>query len=467
MPTLAHVVPLCYLHAIMILPAPTPSRPAATTDPASSLIAFSWLLHLRWGAMACQVLLISAVALFYDISVPLPILSAILLFEAASNLFFAHLQQRKKAISETLFALVMFLDVALFTALLHFTGGAMNPFTFLYLVHIVLAAILMRPRWSWALTITAIGCYGLLFILPADSMLNQVTGGTNQPIRMVCVDYAGLDKHLTLHLHGMWVGFTITALFIVFFVGRIQQALATHETALTQLREEKSRADRLASLATLAAGAAHEFSTPLATITVAAGEMLHTLKELGNQEELLEDALLIRDQVNRCKDILCQMSSDAGEHLGESFAAFTLAELFEALRATLGNEASSRVDILCEEEHLRLKMPSRSLKRSLKGLVSNGLDASGSHGRVTLRCWSDPTRLWFEVKDTGLGMTGEISDRAVEPFFTTKAPGQGLGLGLFLAKSLAESFGGDLAIESTLGQGTTIHLWFDLKEVLA
>jgi two-component system sensor histidine kinase RegB len=265
----------------------------------------------------------------------------------------------------------------------------------------------------------------------------------------------------------MWVGFAITALFIVFFVGRIQQALATHETALAQLREEKSRADRLASLATLAAGAAHEFSTPLATITVAAGEMLHTLNKLGDQEELLEDALLIRDQVNRCKDILFQMSSDAGEHLGESFTAFTLAELFDALRANLGKEAGSRVDIICEEQHLSLKMPSRSLKRSLKGLVANGLEASGQSNRVTLRCWSDPTRLWFEVKDTGFGMTGEIRDRAVEPFFTTREPGRGLGLGLFLAKSLAESFGGDLAIESAPGQGTTVRLWFNLREVLA
>lgn len=451
----------------MNLPAPVPVRPAAATDPDSSLIAFSWLLHLRWGAVSCQVVLIAAVAFFYDISVPLPILSAILLFEVLSNLFFAHLQHKKKVIGESLFVLVMFLDVALFTALLHFTGGAMNPFTFLFLVHIVLAAILMRPRWAWALTLTAIGCYGLLFILPEDTMLSQVTGGAKQPIRMVCVDYAGLDKHLSLHLHGMWVGFAITALFIVFFVGRIQQALATHETALAQLREEKSRADRLASLATLAAGAAHEFSTPLATITVAAGEMLHTLNKLGNQEELLEDALLIRDQVNRCKDILFQMSSDAGEHLGESFAAFTLAELFAALRANLGKEAGSRVDILCEEQHLYLKMPSRSLKRSLKGLVANGLEASGQSDRVTLRCWSDPTRLWFEVKDTGHGMTGEISDRAVEPFFTTREPGRGLGLGLFLAKSLAESFGGDLAIESAPGQGTTVRLWFNLQEVLA
>jgi len=451
----------------MTLQAHAPLRPAAAIDPASSLIAFSWLLHLRWGAVGCQVLLIIAVALFYDISVPLPILSVILLFEAASNLFFAHLHRRKKAIGESLFALVMFLDVGLLTALLHFTGGAMNPFTFLFLVHIVLAATLMRPRWAWALTLTAIGCYGLLFLLPEDTMLQQVTGGAAQPIRLTCIDYAGLDKHLTLHLHGMWVGFTLTALFIVFFVGRIQQALATHETTLTKLREEKTRADRLASLATLAAGAAHEFSTPLATITVAAGEMLHTINELGDQGELLEDALLIRDQVNRCKDILCQMSSDAGEHPGESLTSFTLAELFAALRANLGSEASSRLDILGDEERLGLRMPHRSLKRSLKGLVANGLDASGKTGRVTLRCWSDPTRLWFEVRDAGLGMAGDIRDRAVEPFFTTKSPGQGLGLGLFLAKSLAESFGGDLTIESAPGQGTTVRLWFALREVQA
>ncbi len=436
-------------------------------DPAPSRIAFSWLLHLRWGAVGCQVLLIGAVALFYDITVPLPILAAILLFEVASNLGFTVLQHRRQAIGEGLFVMVMFLDVALLTALLHFTGGVMNPFTFLFLVHIVLAAVLMRPPWAWALTLTAIACYGLLFFLPADAMLLQITGGAKQPIRLACVDYANLDQHLTLHLHGMWLGFTITALFIVFFVGRIQQALASHETTLARFREEKGRSDRLASLATLAAGAAHEFSTPLATIALAAGEMLHTIDDHGEPEELLEDTLLIRDQVNRCKDILCQMSSDAGEHLGETFASFTLAELFAALRANLGIEAAARLDIDCAAEQLCLRMPQRSLKRSLKGLVGNGLEASGKEGRIKLRCWSDPTFLWFEISDTGLGMAAEVRERAVEPFFTTKATGHGLGLGLFLAKSLAEGFGGDLAIESTPNLGTTVRLWFNLKEVLA
>ena len=96
---------------------------------------------------------------------------------------------------------------------------------------------------------------------------------------------APLSDPLKIHLQGMWVAFTVTAFFIVFFVSRIQLALARHQKTLADLQEEKTKSERMASLATLAAGAAHEFATPLSTIAVATGEMLHSLKK--NQPDRL------------------------------------------------------------------------------------------------------------------------------------------------------------------------------------
>ncbi len=434
-------------------------------DSSSSLITFSWLLLLRWGAVVCQLLLVCMVWLFFEVQVPWIVLGAIFLFEGISNIYFANLKRKRRDISQLLFAIVMFLDVGLLTCLLHFTGGPMNPFTFLFLVHVVLGAIIMRPQWSWLLTFTTIGCYGLLFILPESEMVGQLITGSTEEVKVICVDVAALDQHMSLHLHGMWLAFSVTAIFIVFFVGRIQKALQTHQADLTKLKEEKTRTDKLAALATLSAGAAHEFSTPLSTIAVAAGEMLYSLKNQEEMDEVREDAELIRDQVSRCKDILFQMSSDAGEHLGESMEQHTLSELIEQVLSPLPSSDQNRIKVHNDIEELSFHLPFRSLRRTLRGLLDNGLDVSSETEEVSLHCWLRDGFLFFEVRDHGHGMEPGIIQRAAEPFFTTKEPGKGLGLGLFLAQSLAERFGGELHIESTPGHGSRVRLSFNLEQI--
>ncbi len=409
-------------------------------------------------------LLVATVWLFFEVNVPWLPLTLIFLFEGLSNFYFAFLKKKKRAISQFIFAAVMFLDVGLLTCLLHFTGGPMNPFTFLFLVHIVLGAIIMRPRWSWLLTVMTIGCYGLLFMLPKSKVLGQFANDGNAGINAVCVDVAKLDQHISLHLHGMWLAFSITAVFIVFFVGRIQQALEVHQTDLEKLKEDKARTEKLAALATLSAGAAHEFSSPLSTIAVAAGEMLYSLKDLEGMAEIREDAELIRNQVNRCKDILFQMSSDAGEHLGESIEQHNLAELLAQVVSPLSLSSQHRLKIKNEINELNFHLPFRSLKRTIRGLIENGLEASGQED-VFMRCWLENSILFFEVTDHGKGMDSITIERAVEPFFTTKEPGKGLGLGLFLAKSLAERFNGELTIRSTLGQGSRVRISFALARI--
>ena len=129
-------------------------------------VAFPWFLVLRWGEVICQILLVIVVSLYIDIDFPLVFLSLIVSTEAISNLVLHFRFRRGQTVSGTVIFMIFILDSLLLTGLLHLTGGAMNPFTFLYLVHIVIAAIILAPKWSWSITIFTLACYGLLFLPP-------------------------------------------------------------------------------------------------------------------------------------------------------------------------------------------------------------------------------------------------------------------------------------------------------------
>ena len=435
-----------------------------------SNIAFSWLLLLRWGAVACQALLILAVYLIFDIRVPVFIVAFVLLFQIVSNLYFFYLI-RRKTIPDWLFNTVMFVDVTLLTVLLYFAGGPMNPFTFLFLIHTVLGAILMRPRWSWGLATFTILCYAILFLPGLGYSAETAVGSAFQSVPL-CHDPASSDlagaNYMKIHLQGMWFAFAITAFFIVFFVGRIQRALEGHQRVVASLQEEKVRNEKLASLATLAAGAAHEFSTPLSTIAVAAGEMLHFLKKDKGEPMLLEDVTLIRQQVDKCKEIIFQMAADAGEHMGEAVEEFSLMQLVDEVLDTFAEE-EPEVEVTVDNQigDRQLKIPYRTFVRTMKGLLKNASDASPAAAPITLTCRDDVDFLYFEVEDKGEGMDLETLAKACEPFFTRKEAGQGLGLGLYLARSFAERFGGSLNIFSESGHGTRVVLSLSLKNITA
>lgn len=440
-------------------------------DETQSNIAFSRILLLRWGAMLCQTLLVFAAYLFFELNTPLPILILIIGFGGGSNIAFHYLfKKRNKTIPGGLFAVIMFLDIILLTVLLHYTGGPMNPFTFLFLIHISLGAILMRPPWAWALAVLTTLCYAILFYLPQPDI---ATGGSHSPdshfisaCQLNSTVGNLLHDNMSLHLQGMWLAFAITVFFVVFFVNKIQEDLEDHQKTLNELELEKSRSEKLASLATLSAGAAHEFSTPLATIAVASGEMLTTLQQQSADPELIDDTKLIREQVERCREILYQMSADAGEHLAEALRTFTVEELCTEVIAWFPASIRERIKVICDIKDISIRMPFRTVKRIIRGLIKNAFDASDETSPVTLLCRRDNKFLYFEIEDQGRGMDKETLARAIEPFFTTKEPGKGLGLGLFLTESAAERFGGTVQLDSTPGKGTRAVISFSLEQVL-
>jgi two-component system sensor histidine kinase RegB len=261
----------------------------------------------------------------------------------------------------------------------------------------------------------------------------------------------------------MWVAFGVAAAFIVYFIQRVRRALAERDAELGEARSTAARHERLASLATLAAGAAHELATPLSTIAVVAKELERALGTDGADASTVADARLIRDQVERCRTILVQMAADAGESTGEAPAPITVAAWLAAATDGLAERARIVAEpaFASSADGAVVRVPPRALAQALRGVLKNALEASAARGEVRVELAAVADRWRLAVVDRGAGMTPEVLARAGEPFFTTKSAdglARGMGLGLFLARVVLERLGGELDIRSTLGRGTTVTL---------
>jgi two-component system sensor histidine kinase RegB len=430
---------------------------------AAHRINFSWLIRLRWGALVGQLATILVVEQLLHIDLPFGALALVVGFEALTNVAATLYLRSGRPISEAALALTMALDIAILTALLFFSGGPSNPFSFLYLVHIALAAVVLRSAWTWILVALALACSAGLFYGPvwlrldmaaAGGHLEHIAGGAGELARRSAIAVGNaprVPETMHLHLQGMWFAFAVAAGFIVYFVTRVQRALAQREADLAAERAAALRNERLASLATLAAGAAHELATPLGTIAVTARELER--QAARGQPAPLEDVRLIRAQIERCRAILDQMAADAGESAGEAPAPTTLGRIVDEALRDLPPAPAVDVDLGALRE-APLLAPRRALGQALAVLVRNAQDASPAHGPVRIRAQRDGEGLRLSVSDEGPGMPPEVLAHAGEPFFTTKAPGRGLGLGLFLARTVVEQIGGRLQLDSAPGRGT-------------
>jgi two-component system, sensor histidine kinase RegB len=421
-------------------------------------INLRWLVRLRWGAAAGQ--LLTVLGSFYLLAMPLPLetLLALIATAAGSNLLAAAWLRRAARVPEEVLAGLMGLDVLVLTGLLALSGGPFNPFSTLYLIYIALAAVVLRPVWTWGLASFALACFGMLFVAPIRTEMEAMGQGAH-------------GAHVRLHLEGMWVAFGVGAAFIVYFVQRVTSELARRDRELADVRSARARAEQLASLATLAAGAAHELASPLSTIAVVARELERRLGRASADvtqavaanpasatgvEPLLEDARLIREQVDRCREILDRMAGDAGETPGEPFVELTLGELVTLSTGELG---PGRVEIALDpasEREVR-KLPRRAVAQALRALTKNALEASDG-AKVVLDARIDEGLWTIEIRDQGHGMAADVLSRIGEPFFTTKGPGAGMGLGVFLARTVLASLGGELDYASRPGRGTTARV---------
>jgi two-component system sensor histidine kinase RegB len=251
----------------------------------------------------------------------------------------------------------------------------------------------------------------------------------------------------------MFIALALAVALITYFVSQLSLELRSRERALAEAEERTHRWSQLASIATLAAGAAHELGTPLGTIAVAAKEMERQARRVPGGEAFVEDAQLIREELDRCRLVLDRMAKAGGEHVGEVSSQLPVGSLFAEVRARLSPEQARRW--VTHTAIDQIEAPKQALVQMAENIARNGFDACES-GRVSLDVRAAPGGVELRFVDEGPGMDERALKRATEPFFTTKNRGDRMGLGLFLARTLVDSLEGRLTIESAPGEGTTI-----------
>ena len=412
-----------------------------TPIPERNWVNIQWLTRLRWAEVAGQAATVLVAQFLLGGVLPIaPLLAVVsvgLVSQLVIEMYFFGDRRRgvvtPRTVDEWQLALIMMVDIALLTGLLYLSGGPKNPFSFLYLVQIALATVLVRARWTWMLVGLAFLGFGVLLVsheplaIPEDS-----------------------------HAYGAWVALGVASAFVVHFLLRITGALAERERELTEARGLAARQERLASLATMAAGAAHELSTPLGTVALAAKELERALTK-ADKGELASDAKLIREQVGRCRSILEQMAQGAGT-VGESVSASTVRELIDETLVGIREAPIVLCEITDEVARTALRLPPRAASQALRSLVTNAQDASPATSAVVVSADIDGDQLDVSIRDRGPGITADVMARIGEPFFTTKAPGRGMGLGLFLARAVIEGVGGSLQIDSNPDGGTEVRV---------
>ncbi len=411
---------------------------------AAPQVSLPWLVRLRWLAVAGQS---AAVIIAWALGADLPFwaLGGLVGLAAATNLALAALARFAAALrtqghwcEARVLGSVMMFDTLLLTALLAVSGGPMNPFTVFYLVHITLSAVVLSARWTAFVAALSFAGFGVLFLLP---------GGEHSQ------HGAGIGHHL----YGMWVAFVLAAGLTTFFVRQITQAIARQRAQIAALREASARSARLAAITTLAAGAAHELGSPLGTIAIAAHDARLALSRGGEPSSVIEDLQLISLEVERCQEILGLMAARAGAGAEEGTGT-QLAELLRSVRAQLGEERAARVEFRVDDAASALALPLGQTAQSIVALIRNGLEASPGGASIVVAVRRCGAEAHISVEDRGTGIPAPLLPRVGEPFFTTKQPGRGLGLGVFLVRAFVESRGGELIIESAQGLGTSARM---------
>lgn len=388
-------------------------------------------MRVRFLLALGGMLIVVAVELWGSWAVPATAVLLLLGLSLASNLVLWNQLRRGRKIHEGFLAAVLVLDIAVLTATLALTGGASNPFSSAYLLYIAVGALLLPPSWTWGLVAVAIAAYS----------------GLSWPV--LGSEHVG-PHSMRAHLWGMWAAFVVVGPIVAYVVTRLRKAIAAAEGRLAESLQHQARAEKLSALATLSAGAAHELSTPLATIAVVAKELER--KQLD--PELTADARLIREEIDRCSEILSQLAVDVGVGIGEATQAVRIGDFVADL------ESSGRIRVDASPELLRqsVTLPRRLSTQALQGLLENARQASPDGEEVEIRLSDEADRLVIVVEDHGSGMKEEVRRRAGEPFFTTKAAGQGMGLGIFFARSVIEQLGGELEIDSRQDIGTRVSV---------
>lgn len=324
----------------------------------------------------------------------------------------------------------MVFDVLALTILFYFLGGASNPFIWFFLFPTILAAVILPQNLARALSILSVICYSslLFFYEPLHPR------GTPDP-----------SPGFKMHVIGMWLGFLISAGFVAVVISGLAERLRKRERVLSEAREQALRNDHMIALGTLAAGAAHELGTPLATMAILSTE-LQDDPTVKDRPELGEKLHLMREQVERCKQTLSLFSSQAGAARAESGRAMDVNDFLMRLTSDWQKQNPS----VPLQVHItgRIKgtwiFVERTLFQALHNLMDNAADVSPQG--VTLRSGWNHDTLTVKIIDQGPGISQEVIDNLGRKGISDKKGG--MGMGLYLANSTIHRMGGHLELSN-------------------
>jgi len=400
------------------------------------------LIRLRWLAVFGQFGTVLAVHFGLEFAVPIwpcvAVIALAALLNVALRLSFHHTQWLEPDRAAWLLAF----DIAELAALLYLTGGLENPFAFLLLGPVLISATALPPRMTLLIGTFAMFCATVLVFLHYD-----LPWDAENPLELP-----------EIYMVGVWLSILLAIGYIGVYTWQVAEEARQLSDALAATELVLAREQHLSQLDGLAAAAAHELGTPLATITVVIREIERAL-EAGSP--YAEDVKLLREQAQRCREILAKITELP---TGEPFDRMPVSALLEEAVAPHRNFGVSIGVTLPPNEALEpVGARNPAIRYGLGNLIENAVDFA--HSRVEVFVKWTPDQVSITISDDGPGFAPEVVDRIGAPYVTHRRPGArgpgdeddvafGLGLGFFIAKTLLERSGARLAL---INQAPPLH----------
>jgi two-component system sensor histidine kinase RegB len=390
---------------------------------------------LRWWLLAAVTLAVSSAPTLLYIALPRVPMFTLLALMAVFNAYVQWRVPGDEPVSASELFGQLCVDLAALAILLYLSGGAANPLISFLLVPVAVAALSLPGTLTAAVALLAIALYSLLMwqYLP--------------------LPVADAERATRLHLAGMWLTFVVSATMIAWFVARMTASIRERDSRLAAAREQALRDERMVALGALAAGAAHELGTPLATMAVVVGELE---RDAGLDVATREDLAVVREQIALCKGIISGMAARAGTLRPEQVQVQDAAVWLEGVRArwqALRPRASSRLTLAGGAGVPRI-VTEATLEQALANVLNNAADASA--GEIEIELGWNAAGLRIVIKDSGPGFPAQVLRQAGRTPLTTR--NGGAGIGLLLAFSAIERLGGRIALDNPAEGGARVSI---------
>lgn len=408
----------------------------------STWIRLRTLILLRWIAVAGQTCAIAAALVWLDLALPLGAIAVVVGLSVMANLVFLTILPASHRLRTHEALAMLIFDLAQLASLLALTGGVLNPFALLMIVPVTIAATGLSDRSTallGGLTLVAVTSVAV-FHLP----LQLASGGA-----------LAIPPVLEF---GNWLAIVIGVGFLAIYARRVSGEIRSMAEALMATQMALAREQKLTDLGGVVAAAAHELGTPLATIKLVSAELIDELQDLPGADHLRADAVLIRDQADRCRDILRSMGRAGKDdlHLRQAPLETVLREAAEPHQ----NRGKTLIFDLRPEEGSTARQPqilrAPEVIHGLRNLIQNAVDFSATTVWIDGQ-WSE-RRVVVRVIDDGPGYPTHLLGRIGDPFLRPRgdeardrAAYEGMGLGLFIAKTLLERSGATLIFANGAG----------------